>query len=359
MYYPIIKNELNEIKAVKEVNSSLSYTPIIELVSSKTDDLDNFFNSLFDSTKQNSICSILKDQEVYIDIPSYLENEIINNFNLKSGSEKYNFFEKLNEIAIEKEYKQIVPVISFDYFYDTQRKSNKENIEFFKKITNKFNKFAIRIYSNNIFKNNDNLLLWQLYDFMPDIMNNAIFIMDIDNSTIDYAKDTIKEINSEFDINKIIFAGEVLKNTPRIKTDFSYDRLSNKHLDNFNILKKSLDSLNLDIEYADFTLTDKIPSKIDIDPDKGFLYYPFIKYTTEDGKICMFSAGEKGKYEQYLDLCKNIIKEIRTFDILHCKACDFINDVANGNKNNFKAGATWKYRMIAHHITSMSHIFSK
>lgn len=359
MYYSIIKNELNEIKAVKEVDSLLPYTPIIELVSSKTDDLDAFFNSLFDITKQNSICSILKDKEVYIDIPSYLENEVINNFNLQSGSKKYNFFEKLNEIAIEKECEQIVPVISFDYFYNTQRKSNKENIEFFKKITNKFKKFAIRIYSNNIFKNNDNSLLWQLYDFMPDAMNKAILIIDIDNFTIDYAKDTIKEINNEFTINKIIFVGEVLKNTPRIKTDFSYDRLSNKHLENFNILKKDLDDLDLDIEYADFTLTDKIPSKIEIDPDKGFLYYPFIKYTTEDGKICMFSAEEKGNYHQYQTLCEKIIEEIRGFNTLHCKACEFIQQVARGDKDKFRAGATWKYRMIAHHITSLSNLFSK
>jgi len=355
MYHPIIKNKVNELKGVKQVDINLNYTPIIELTDTKTEDKEKLFGLLFDSSKANSIINILKYKNCYIDIPSYLNNQIINNFNLDDGYEKYNMFKELNDLANSNGCKDFIPIISFGYNHPTERKSNKENIKFAKKIIENFDNFAIRIYSNYSFRSDDYNLLWQLYDFFGDeITRRATLIFDIDNFTMEYTYKLIKEIQDEFYIKHIVLAGEVLKGNDREYLNEPYDRLSNKHLERYKYFLNTFNGETLDIDYADFTLTDKIPSKLEIDPEKGFSYYPFIKFTTEDAKLCMFTANEKGDYSQYKDLCEEVVKGIRGFSSEHCKTCKFIQDVANGEKLKFKAGSTWKYRMIGHHITALS-----
>ncbi len=355
MYHPIIKNKLNEIKGYKQVECSLKNMPIIELTDIKTDDFETFFNQLFSDDRQNSIYGILRTKKCYIDLPAYLYNQIIDIFSLQNHKNKFDFFIKLNDIIKKKSLHPFTPVISFDYSHDTRRESYKQNISFAKKIIDHFDNFAIRIFTDSFFKDDDYNLLWQLYDFLPQEMEQkATLIIDIDKSTEKLSMDTIGELEKEgVKIKKIILSGEVLKNNDRLSTPFTYDRLHNKHLERFKIIVDSFRDKSI-FNYSDYTLVDKIPSKIELEPDQGFLYYPFIKYTTEDGNICMFTADNKGDYKQYKELCEKVIREIRSFDEKHCSTCSFIKDVADGKIEKFKAGSTWKYRMITHHITSMA-----
>jgi hypothetical protein len=358
MYHPIIKNKMNELKGLKQVDTSLEYTPIIELTDTKTDDMSKLFALFSDESKANGIGEIFKNKKCYIDIPSYINNDIIKSFELSNSENKYNFFLLIKNMFKKNNYKGFTPVISFDYSHATPRKSYKENINFAKQIIKNFDDFAIRIYSDYSFKNDDYNLLWQLYDFLPEEMEKrATLIIDLDSFTMDLGYNTIKEIRQDFKIKDVILAGEVLKDNSRVGTSYSCDRLSNKHLEQYQYFLKAFESKDIKFSYADFTLVDKIPSKIELGPEQGFLYYPFIKFTTEDAKICMFTADEKGRYEQYQELCKRVINEIRGFSKEHCKTCSFIYQVAtttDPTSISYKGGSVWKHRMITHHITALT-----
>lgn len=356
MYHPIIKNKLNELKGLNDVNVDLEFTPIIEMVECKYDDTIK----MLDNTT-SKISSLLKNKSVFIDLPTYVENEIIDVVDMDNADDKMDFFKGLESYFRAEQFKQFIPVISFDYNYRSRKKSYRENIAFALLIVEHFDNFALRLFTDLSFKDDDILLLKDMYEALGnyDFENRMTLIFDIDKSNTDEVSDTIDFILSKHPIKKIILAGEAFNNPSRTRTSYKYDRIKNHHLLRVKNLQTLLSVENVkSVEYADFALLDKIPSKIEIDPDKGFLYYPFIKFTTDDGNMCMFTADEKGKYEQYQELCKRIVKEIKKFSINHCSTCKFIDDVANGDHSKFKAGSTWKYRMIAHHITEMS-IFLK
>lgn len=355
MYHPVIKNKLNELKGLNDVNINLEFTPIIEMIDCKYDDIMKMFVNT-----TSKITSILKNKRVYIDLPTYVENEIIDIADMENSEDKIEFFKTLDAYFKTEKFKDYIPVISFDYNYRTKKKSYKENISFINLIIENFDSFALRLFTNaDTYLDDDFALIKEMYNTFKDydFKNKVTFIFDVDKTNISKVSETLNFILSKHKIIKLILVGEAYNNKSRMRTTYNFDRIKNHHLERVENLKKEFLS-NIDqVEYADFALLDKIPSKIEIDPEKGFLYYPFIKFTTEDGNLCMFTADEKGNYEQYQELCKRIIHEMRTFSTAHCSTCQFINDVAAGDHSKFKAGATWKYRMIAHHITSMSELF--
>ncbi|MCG3662543.1 beta family protein [Aliarcobacter butzleri] len=350
MYQPILKNKLNELKGLDYVSLDKSLNPIIELVDlNKKSTAEDIIKYLLEK-----IPKISKNKNIYIDTPTYLYNELYDYLELGDIENKHNLFLKIKEIF----HKNIdfTPVISFDYYYESEKKSYKENIKFFKKMMNDFDKLAIRIFANETFSSSDEILLSQIYDFLGDELENKHITLIIEVSKKNKLEifDLLKEITKEYKINQITLVGEAFNNDSRHSTKEVYDRIKNHHLINFLEIQKSFNS---NFVYADYTLVDKIPNKIEIDPEKGFLYYPFIKFTTEDGNMCYFSAESKGKYEQYKDLCTSIIKKITNYSLDHCSTCKFIKDVSNGTEYKFRSGGTWKYRMIAHHISTMADYF--
>lgn len=350
MYQPILKNKLNELKGLNDVSFNKTFEPIIELVDlNKKNTVEDIIKYLLEK-----IQDISKNKNIYIDIPTYLYNELYDYFELVDVTNKYNFFLKIKEIFDKNIY--FTPVISFDYSYESEKKSYKENIKFFKKMLNDFDNLAIRIFANETFSSSDEILLSQIYDFLGDELEDKHITLIVEVSKKNKSKifDVLKEITEEYKINQITLVGEAFNNDSRHPTLDVYDRIKNHHLINFLEIQKSFD---LNFVYSDYTLVDKIPNKIEIDPLKGFLYYPFIKFTTEDGNMCYFSAESKGNYHQYQDLSKLVISKIKNYSVKHCSTCQFIEDVANGIFPKFRAGSTWKYRMIAHHISTMADYF--
>ncbi|MGP1580421.1 MAG: hypothetical protein ACTTH5_05310 [Wolinella sp.] len=64
MYYPIIKNKLNEIKGLKQaVQQPIKVKPIIELVNTRTQNVNDFLD-IFLSSKANGTLDILKKMSV-------------------------------------------------------------------------------------------------------------------------------------------------------------------------------------------------------------------------------------------------------------------------------------------------------
>ncbi|MBE3021891.1 beta family protein [Campylobacter sp. 7477a] len=360
MYCPIIKNKLNEIKGLRQAikqTSLIQVKPIIELVGTKNQDINDFLNLLLDDTKVNGISDILKNTECFIDIPTYFPNQIFNDLSLTDHQVKYNFFLELSSKVKEAGCNDITPVISFDYSHETKMDSIRQNRVFARKIMQSFDNFAIRLFSSDLFKKEDLDIFWELYDFLPDKIEKATLIIEVSSSSIDYVIKNIEEITTQSNIKNIILAGESFADSQKFDTELGYTRSKNIHLLNFNKIKKRFS--NTSFNYADFTITDKIQSSIDIDSEKGFLYYPFIKYTTEDGNLCTFTASNRGNYEQYGELCKKIIEQVRNFSVSHCDTCDFINSIASKSINDgFKAGSVWKYRMIAHYITTMRNLIN-
>lgn len=350
MYQPILKNKLNELKGLEDVSLDKSLNPIIELV-----DL-NKKNTAEDVIKylMEKIPNISKNKNIYIDTPTYLYNELYDYLELGNIDNKHNFFLKIKEI-FDKNI-SFTPVISFDYYYESEKKGYKENIKFFKKMLNDFDNLAIRIFANETFSSSDEILLSQIYDFLGDELEDKHITLIVEVSKKNKSKvlDLLKEITEEYKIDQITLVGEAFNNDSRHSTLDVYDRIKNHHLINFLEIKKSFD---LNFVYSDYTLVDKIPTKIEIDPNKGFLYYPFIKFTTEDGNMCYFSAKSKGNYNQYEDLSKLVISKIKHYSIEHCSTCKFIQEVANGTFHKYRSGSTWKYRMIAHHISTMGNYF--
>lgn len=355
MYYPIIKNKLNELKGLESVNNAHNFIPIIELVECKYDVPERFFDSFM-----SKIISTLNTKNVFFDLPSYIDNEVINIFNLNNAQNKFDFFTVLEDYFFQKHHQPFIPVISFDYSYGTQRECYKENLKFVKKISSHFtNGFAFRLFSDSSYKNDDKALINQAYAFLDeDIIKKCYIIIDCDEHTFSEVIPIVKELTEDYPMANLILAGEAFNGSTRKNTLISCDRIENYQLKRVlhmvhQFMLKDLPVINT--HYSDFTLLDKIQSKIEIDPDKGFLYYPFIKYTTEDGNLCMFTADVKGNYHQYEELCHRIKVNIKTFSREHCESCAFIDDVASKVADlKFKAGSTWKHRMIAHHITALS-----
>lgn len=353
MYHPIIKNKLNEIKGLNAVDNTQNFMPIIEMVDIRYGDVNNF--EKFTSKLEN----ILKVKSVYIDLPTYCDNEILEDFTLNNAETKYHFFIELQKHFESKDLKSFIPVVSFDYSYGSQRESYKENMKFSKKIISHFNEFAIRLFSDSSFKTNDIDLITQIYVFLgDDIQDKCTIIVDTDLHTTNEVIPTIEEISQDYKLKKLVIAGEAFETQNKTKTEYACNRIRNHHLRRYEHLKEVLKTKNIletEIDYADYTLLDKIQSKIEVDVEKGFAYYPFIKYTTEDGNLCMFTADKAGSYEQYEELCQRVKEKIRKFSSSHCETCTFINDVASGVDGlKYKGGGVWKHRMIAHHITTLS-----
>lgn len=348
MYQPVVKNKLNELKGLNNVSKTTNFSPIIEITElNKKNTITQVLNYIVEKLED-----ILTKKNIYIDVPTYLENEFYKYFELDNIENKYELFLEAKNIFEAKDC-TFVPVISFDYSYDSEKKSYRENIKILKKIMKTFDNFALRIFSNDTFRKNDEILISQIFDFLGDELEekNITVIIDINKKNRTYALEILDETIYEYNINQITLIGEAFNNDSRAPTANTYDRIKNHHLINFNNFKNFTDKK---LVYGDYTLVDKIPNKIEIDPLKGFLYYPFIKFTTEDGNMCYFSAKERGNYHQYQGLCDLVIKEIREYSEEHCTTCKFIKDVAEGKITKFKTGATWKYRMIAHHVTTMS-----
>jgi hypothetical protein len=353
MYYPVIKNKLNELKGLGDVKSKVVSTPIIELVDCKYDDFNKFMKLSFDKTN-----GYLKENNCFIDIPTYLNNNVYEMFELNSVDSKFNFFVAIENYFKEKAYKDFTPVISFDYNYRSIRTSIRKNIKFVKLIAEHFDNFAIRMFTDYSYKNDDINLTDQLISFYGDeILDRCHFILDTDSDTFSHAFNFTKELQEDELKMKVILLGVPFSNKSRLKRENQHDILENVQIRRVDYFREHLDD-DFEIEYADYTIADKIPSKIELEEGQGFLYYPFINYTIDDGNQCKFTAAEKGNYDQYEGLCKDITEEISNFSISHCEACDFIKRVADKEKDiKFKAGATWKYRMIAHHITMMAKLF--
>lgn len=355
MYYPIIKNKLNELKGLEAVSNALDFTPIIELVECKYEDPERFFESF-----TSKIISTLNTKNVFFDLPTYTDNEVIDRLQLNNAQYKFDFFSLLEGYFDQKHYKPFRPIISFDYSNGNQRECYKENLKFVKKISSHFSDgFAFRLFSDSSYKNDDRALINQAYAFLDeDIIKKCSIIIDCDEHTFSEVLSIVKELTEDYPMSNLILAGEAFNGSLRRTTDLPCDRIGNHQLKRLEYIKTHLALKELPVvyvNYADFTLLDKIQSKIVIDPDKGFLYYPFIKYTTEDGNLCMFTADAKGNYHQYEDLCQRIRINIKTFSREHCESCAFIDNVASKVDDlKFKAGSTWKYRMIAHHITALS-----
>ncbi|MGE4456904.1 MAG: hypothetical protein AB7E13_08200 [Arcobacteraceae bacterium] len=355
MYYPIIKNKLNELKGLALVNPSLDFIPIIELVECKYDGHQKFFENFM-----SKIASTLQTKNILVDLPTYTNNEVISKFELDSAQNKFDFFEELKNYFLQKQYKPFIPVISFDYSYGTQRECYKENLKFVKKISSCFSDgFAFRLFSDSSYKNDDKSLVNQAYAFLDEsIIEKCHIIIDCDEYTFSEVIPIVKELTEDYPMVNLILAGEAFNGSLRKETSILCGRIKNHQLDRVTHMKHQFVLKDLpvkNINYSDFTLLEKIQSKIEIDPDKGFLYYPFIKFTTEDGNQCMFTADSKGNYHQYEELCQRIRSHIKNFSRAHCETCAFIDDVALMQKDlKFKAGSTWKYRMIGHHITALA-----
>ena len=354
MYYPIIKNKLNELKGINAVNLTQQFIPIFELIDNKFDNLEKIFDSF-----TSKVDTLLKNRSVYIDIPTYLNNNLYKSFNLNNSQSKFDFFKSLETYFKNKNYKNFIPIISFNYSHDTDTTNYKENLRFVRYITEYFDQFAFRIFSDSSYESNDEYLINSIYSLMGRKLLRASLIIDYEHSEFNKLIPLLKDISKECKIKTLIIAGEAFNNSIKNKHNaYGCGRIKNIHLSHFNNLKVTIMKYKLAIDtihYSDFSLLDKIQHKLEIKQDKGFLYYPFIKFTTEDGNMCMFTANEKGNYVQYEDLCSVVITNIKTFDPKHCSTCRFIHDIHNQVPSlKFKAGSVWKYRMIAHHITALS-----
>ncbi|MGM0520448.1 MAG: beta family protein [Campylobacterota bacterium] len=347
MYTPIIKNKLNELKAIETLDEKVEIDPIFELFETKKESTLEDFKWLNKKTN-----TFFKKRHAYIDLPTYTFNDFIDSHKLTDPKSKVNFFKELKQYFDDEKFTLFTPVISFDYSYSTEQETDKNNLKYVNLLLKAFNKIAIRVFAYPLNRKDDFRLLNTIFALLDeDELENITLIIDTDqipeSEILDAAEIAINE-----NANKIILAGEAFNYSNKFRTSYQCGRIKNKHLSYYKDLVEKIDYQK--VAYADFTLLEKVQPTLDIDPDKGFAYYPFIKYTTEDGNLCMFTADERGKYYQYKDLCDRVIYNIDNYNKSHCDACTFIYEVTIGEKSRYKAGATWKHRMIAHHITVMS-----
>lgn len=346
MYYPVLKNKLNEIKALKNAYNKDTMIPIIEIVETKKDIEEEFIDNLLKSFPEGM-------KRFYFDIASYLDNhEIYEKFDLLDEEMRFNFikniYTKSKAMGMDP-----VPVISFYYLNGTKKEAFRENIRLVKRMEREFDEFVIRLYPNQAFGTADGELIMSLYDFYEDeLCSKVTMIIDTTSISDKGIVDAINFIHNKMHIDGFVLVGETIKGVNGNKNG-KYKHLKNNHLERFNKIKK--DCSDSFIEYGDFSILDKKPSPLEIDPDKGFAYFPYIKYTEPDGSICMFTAKEAGKYYQYKDVATNVSLH-KGFSKDHCPTCTFIQKVSAGEVDKFKSGSVWKHRMITHHMVMMSEL---
>ena len=112
MYHPVIKNKLNELKGLNDVNINLEFTPIIEMIDCKYDDIMKMFVNT-----TSKITSILKNKRVYIDLPTYVENEIIDIADMENSEDKIEFFKTLDAYFKTEKFKDYIYSYYVEKYY--------------------------------------------------------------------------------------------------------------------------------------------------------------------------------------------------------------------------------------------------
>ncbi|WP_281952020.1 beta family protein [Nitrosophilus kaiyonis] len=336
MYYPILKNKTNEMLALENVKSH-NFIPIIELVSANRMKYDEA-KKIFEKIKH--------ENTIMIDIPNYMNNKVIDKYDLIDPRNRIDFF-----VNFKKEYNNnMIPILSF-YYTDNMKKSIKDNITVLNGLLNEFDEIGIRILTDKTFKKDDIEILENIDIFMNGILKKIYIILEFSQSTVN----ELKYFFDNFEIDKfkkVIVTGEIHTADSFLENDeLQCTLFKNKLLDLVHLLKEKYSSKQ--IEYGDYTVVDKINQFEDEVREGPVFYVPFLRWTTKHGDICKYTAQTVGNMEQYKDLCKLIIKH-PDFDQNHCSTCKDIYTLANGGDINYKAGGTWKHRMITHHITTMA-----
>ncbi|WP_457561483.1 beta family protein, partial [Caminibacter pacificus] len=275
-----------------------------------------------------------------IDIPNYLSNnKVIEKHNLLDPQKRFEFIQSFND--------NIIPIISFHYT-NNLKESKKNNIKFFKLIFKNYENFAIRLFTDTTYISEDKDIFENIMLFFEDEIKERSFLI------LDVNQKTKKDINSiiNYNIKKTILINDILNNG-------SHQKEIEK--ENFYCLEinNSLLSLSKELkcEYGDYTVVDKIP-KYEEDEKKGFiLYTPYLYYTTKSGNICKFKGKKAGDMSEYKRLCTQIVHH-PDYEKDHCNTCKDIFKLYKGEDIKYKAGATWKHRMITHHITTMAELLN-
>jgi hypothetical protein len=333
MYYPILKNKLNELIALENTQVH-NYIPIIELVSAN--------RYRFDETSK-IIEKIKHKNKIMIDIPNYFSNnQVIEKYSLLDPQKRFEYIQTFND--------NIIPVISF-YYTSELKESKKNNIKFFKLIFKNYSNFAIRLFTDTTYIRDDLEMFENIFLFYEDELKERIYlILDINENS----EKIIREILNNYKLEKIILSGDILNENLTIKEKEENKNFNCTKIKNL-ILKKAAE---LNCEYSDYTVVDKIPKYNDEEKIEGFiLYKPYLNYTLKNGDICKFVSNKAGDMTEYKKLCKEIIN-YPNFNPNHCKTCNDIYKLAHGEDLKYKAGATWKHRMITHHITTMVNLLN-
>jgi len=259
-------------------------------------------------------------------------------------------------IDIASAHENIIPVINSDYNYDNKKLSFK----YAKKLFKKFEKVAIKINGiKDIFirENFENILLSVIDDY-----ENLDVFLDIDfaynytrEQMIEYFGNAINYFLDEIDdeIRTFIISGSIVKVSSIGLDDFhAEDRcntIKNNMLLAYYELKKIFPELN--IKYSDYTIDEKY---MFIDDIGGGNFYPAVKYTKNNGDICIYKSPNITEFKDYIKIAKMIESET-FFSKSHCCGCEYISDIANSRTDGKGTGnpSTWKTRMMCHHVETM------
>jgi len=287
--------------------------------------------------------------------PFYLSILVDNNMRFKTAVEVY--------IEALKFHTNIIPVINSDYNYD----SKKDTFKAAKKLFKTFDKIALKVNGIDqlyIRENLENILL----SIVDDYKKIEIFL-DIDyaykhttNSMVEYFSDAIDYFLDEIDDDILNFsiAGSIVKVSSIGLGSFEDSEdgcnyIHNHLLGAYHILKDKYKKLN--IKYSDYTIDEK--HMFTDDMNGGGSFYPSVKYTLENGNICIYKSRELSEFGKYIDIAK-IIHNRADYSSTHCTGCKYVNDIVLGNTNGKGTGnpSTWKTNMISHHIIRLSELLS-
>lgn len=327
-YCPTIKYKPTiDIKAYNSVKNKEQIIPIVEL---------------FQIDKMN--LEKIEEEKVF-----FLNALIEKSFNFDDAVNLY--------IDIKNTHPNIIPIIDDSFSFSSKKIAMKA----MKKLLKEFDKIAFKIngiYNYYMSDTFENLIL------MVDDYENTTFILDIDSSY----KYSIDEMFIKFcgaisalqiidtDIKNFIISGSIIKVSSVGYEDFTggCDTVENKLLKTFYLLESAYTDYL--IRYSDYTIDEK--HVFTGDNVIVTTFYPLIKFTNDDGGICVYKSTNRDMYDEYPVIANAIISTHPHYREDHCEGCEYIGIISRGDGSGKSTGnpSTWKTKMIIHHITVLSTI---
>lgn len=332
-YIPILKyKERIDLSAYDklEININDDITPLIELFQEEKIQMSRI------SENKSFFCSILTERNLEFD----------------TAVEMY--------IEAKNYHKNLIPVINSDYKYTSI--SKKDLVKSAKKLYANFDSVALKINGVKSFYLPDEL---ETILLLRDNLQDMTVFLDIDfafkheyASMIKIFSKAMDAVHNKLDdaISNFVLCGSIVSvSSSGLKTfdgDQEFNIRKNELLKVFHALSGTYSEYNL--KYGDYTIDEKNMFTDDVG---GGTFFPSVKYTDENGDICIYKSEERNEFDKYKKIA-NLISEREDYDKEHCLGCGYIDSIITENAGGKNTGSpsTWKYNMMAHHMRRMIQI---